>query len=142
MKALILAVLTLFSIPAMSGVCDLSTNDQAVQEVNDTFNRGEMRGEDHALALKLFYTERLELVAECVSQDLTKGLTKQELEDTIVQQEEALKEYVEEMNESIRISIEHDRIGMATALTMERDEHIQEVKALQDKIRKLIKELK
>lgn len=142
MKALLMAMLISTSFQALAAVCDLSSNDQAVQALNDAFDRGEMRGEDHAIGLKLYYVERLDLIAECVTRDFNHGLTKNELEDTILQQESALKDYVEEMNESIRLSIENDRIGMATALTMERDEHVSEVKELVKKIRRLLKEIK
>jgi hypothetical protein len=126
---------------AQSETCNLSSNDSLVQEVNDRFDRGEMRGEDHAIALKMLYLQRLEDIILCVEADKTKGISKTELQETMEHQESTLKIYLEEINESIRISIENDRIGMATQLMMERDQHVLGVRNLQEKIRKLIKEM-
>lgn len=140
MKNLIFAALTLFSLQALaSGTCDLSANDRSVQEVNDTFDRGEMRGEDHAVSLKLLYTERLQMIADCIRQDKTQGMSKEELKDTLVNIQAELDEYLKDMNAAIQNSIENDRIGMATQLMMERDMHLLEEKNVMAKIEDLIK---
>ena len=138
---LIALFLCTFQALAQSPVCDLTSNDSLVQEVNDRFDRGEMRGEDHAVALKMLYLQRLDDIILCVEAEKTKGISKAELQDTLEHQEFTLKIYLEEINESIRISIENDRIGMATQLMMERDQQVLKVRNLQDKIRKLIKEM-
>lgn len=143
MKIGLLIALTFISFQALAQpeACDLSSNDTLVQEINDRFDRGEMRGEDHAVALKMLYLQRLDEIILCVEADKLKGISKTELQDSLEHQDDTLKLYVEEMNESILISIENDRIGMATQLMMERDQHVLEVRNLQDKIRKLIKEM-
>jgi hypothetical protein len=146
MKFGLLIALTLFSAQVMaqvfSATCELEMNDKLVQEVNARFDRGEMRGEDHAVALKMLSIQRLEDIIECAKADQLKGITKIEFLDTLDHQDEMLKLYLEELNESIRICIENDRIGMATQLMMERDQHVLEVRNLQEKIRNFIKEMK
>ncbi len=119
--------------------CDLNSNNEAVQRVNDTFDRGEMSGEDHMIALKELYSVRLGLIAECVQNDSTNNLSKIELQDTIPKIEAELAQYIEEMNAAIQLSIARDRIGMATEMAYERDLHKKEIKALIRKIRSLLK---
>lgn len=143
--ALSLALLGLWSLPSFTqepgAKCDLSANDEQVQEINDRFDRGEMRGEDHVIALKFSYEQRLGMIAECVIGNRINGVKRAELLDTLEDQESQLKIYLEEINDSIRISVENDRIGMATQLMMERDLHVAEVRTLQDKIRTILKKM-
>ena len=143
MKFGLLLTLMLISLQALAlpETCDLSANDSLVREINDRFDRGEMRGEDHAVAMKMLYIQRLENIIACVEEDKVRGITKAELQDSLDHQAYSLKIYLEEMNESIRINLENDRVGMATELMMERDQHVLEVRNLQDKIRNLIKEM-
>lgn len=140
MKYVILFSILMFaSLAQASSVCDLKANDQAVQDLNDIFDNGEMRGKDHVIGLKVLYEERMLLIEDCVAKNQIAGITKQELIDTLDNIDYNLKVYVEEMNEAIRISIENDRIGMATQMTLERDEEVLKKKTLMAKIKILIK---
>ena len=140
MKSMILLTLLMFSsFSFASGICDLRANDLAVDALNEIFDRGEMRGEDHVIGLKQLYTARMGLIEACVANDQTYGITKQELIDTLDEMDYNLRVYVAEMNESIRIAVENDRIGMATAMTMERDMEVVDKKVLMAKIQKLLK---
>ncbi len=140
MKSILVLCLLMGSTLAMAkNVCDLKANDQAVDAFNAAFDRTEMRGEDHAIGLKDLYTERLVTITACLTNDQTLGITYGEMKDVLVQMQDDLNEYVIDMNDAIQHSIDHDRIGMATELAMERDLHMLETKNLMAKIKKMIK---
>ena len=138
MKILLVLVLaSLSSLSMAQGLCDLSANDEAVFDVSTRFDNGEMRGEDHAIALKELSIERLDMISACLKKDRTLGITKEELKDLISLLKDRLAEFVADMNESIQISIDNDRIGMATQLRIERDMEVAEVNLFISKIEKL-----
>lgn len=139
MKYMILIAVFMFSTLAQaSKVCDLSANDQAVEELNDIFNSGHMRGEDHVIGLKFLYEDRMLLIENCVDKNATYGITKQELIDTLDNMEYKLSVYVADMEKAIQLAIDMDRIGMATELRMEMDEEVELKTTLMAKIKKLI----
>lgn len=119
--------------------CDLRENDEAVQAINDRFDRAEMSGEDHVIALKELSLSRLESISGCVESNSTKGITQEELKDLIPFLTEGLEQYILEMNQSIQLSIAHDRLGMAAELVHERNLHTRETKKLISKVKSLIK---
>lgn len=142
MKRLMTLALLAFSLTSFAqGKCDLSANDQAVNEVNEQMDAGRMRGEDHLVALTELKRERLDLILVCIQADLTSGIEKSELielkED--IQIESGIR--VRELNDSIKISIENDRIGMATELMMERDLEILNTQNQVDRLNKILKKL-
>ena len=142
MKRLMTLALLAFSLTSFAqGKCDLSANDQAVNEVNEQMDAGRMRGEDHLVALTELKRERLDLVLVCIQADFTSGIEKSELielkED--IQIESGIR--VRELNDSIKISIENDRIGMATELMMERDLEILNTQNQVDRLNKILKKL-
>lgn len=138
MKMFLALSLALFSsLTFAQVVCDLKMNNEASEELSRRFDHGEMRGEDHAIAMRDLYLERLELIAVCIKEDQSEGLTKDELKDLISFIQGRLASFVEEMNEAIQISIENDRIGMATELARERDLEIAETEEFIKKIEKL-----
>lgn len=144
MKAFFFMAVLMVSFTTMANDkgCDLSSNDRAVRELNDRFDNAQMRGEDHLIELIRLERARNSLVAICVENDLTSNLSKSDLNAAKNHVKEELQVKVAELNESIRISIENDRIGMATELMMERDIAILDAKNLIAKIEKLIAELK
>lgn len=135
---IILAALMFSTLSFAQKVCDLTENDLKVQEVNDIFDRGEMRGEDHVISLMNLYTERLSLIADCLNKDITQGISNDELKDVIIEIEYKLSVYVKEMNQAIQEAVANDRIGMATQLTFQRDLEVAEKKLFIEKIKKLI----
>lgn len=142
MKRLMTLALLAFSLTSFAqGKCDLSANDQAVNEVNEQMDAGRMRGEDHLVALTELKRERLDLILVCIQADLTSGIEKSELielkED--IQIESGIR--VRELNDSIKISIENDRIGMATEFMMERDLEILNTQNQVDRLNKILKKL-
>lgn len=142
MKRLMTLALLAFSLTSFAqGKCDLSANDQAVNEVNEQMDAGRMRGEDHLVALTELKRERLDLILVCIQADLTSGIEKSELielkED--IQIESGIR--VRELNDSIKISIENDRIGLATELMMERDLEILNTQNQIDRLNKILKKL-
>jgi hypothetical protein len=120
--------------------CNLSENDRAVLELNARFDNGEMRGEDHVIGLMLLHDQRMVMVKACVVAGSTTGILKSDLRELKVYIQDELDAKVREINESIRISIENDRMGMATQLMMERDLTILEARNLEGQIDELIKQ--
>lgn len=139
MKSLFFLSFLMFTTFAQAAVvCDLKANDMAVDELNEVFDQAGMSGEDHVIGLKVLYIARLNTIKECLISDVTGGITQEELKDVVIEIQDSLKEYVIEMNEAIRNNVDHDRIGMATELTRERDMQILDTKNLIAKIKKLI----
>lgn len=80
MKTLFCTGIILFTLSASAkGLCDLSQNDQAIYELDVSFDAGNMRGEDHAIGLKLLHCERLELIMACIKNGDLDGITEAEL---------------------------------------------------------------
>ena len=140
MKSFLFASFLMFaSLGQAAGVCDLKANDMAVNELNEIFDQARMGGENHAIGLKILYTSRLDTITDCLNNDAFGGITKEELKDVIEHIQYTLDVYEIEMNEAIRNSVDHDRIGMATELTRERDMQILDSKNLIEKIKKMLK---
>jgi len=138
MKTLIFSLCLIASIPSFAQICDLNSNDQAIVEINQRFNQGEMRGEEHLNELKRLQEDRLELIVECLRNEEEKGLTRQELNDTKKYLDDSLNLQIDAIDETIKNNIEHDRIGMAIQLRMERDILLLETRNLQSRIDKII----
>jgi hypothetical protein len=143
-KELYMKRLMTFALLALSlntfaaGKCDLSANDHAVNEVNQRMDNAQMRGEDHLIALTELKRERLDLILACVQADLIEGIQKSELKELKEDIKAESDIMVRELNESIRVSIENDRIGMATELMMERDLEILNTQNQIDRINKIL----
>lgn len=139
MKTLVLLIaLTLSSFSFAAQTCDLSANDRAVEEMGAIFDRGEMRGEDYVIALKLLYLERTELIERCVTLDQTQGITQQELIDTLDEMKYKLQVYLQKMDEAIRLNTENGQLNRATQLRFERDLHVAIKNLVMEKIKNLI----
>ncbi len=122
MKYLFILALMAFSLSSFAqGKCDLSANDQAVNEVDEQMNNGHMRGEDHAIAKKLLKEERLALILTCIQADLTDGITKDELLDLKQDIAYQILSKIREYNELIRVAVDNNKIEEAVKLMMERD---------------------
>jgi len=124
---------------AATSVCDLSANDRAVIEHNSRFDNAQMSGEDHVIGLMQLHDQRMTLVKACVVEGTNEGILKSDLRELKVFILDELDTEVRELNEAIRVSIENDRMGMATQLMMERDLLILETKNLEAKIDELIR---
>jgi hypothetical protein len=139
MKSLLFVSFLMFATLAQAVVvCDLKENDAAVDELNEIFDQARMGGEDHAIGLKILYTARLDAISDCLNNDAVGGISKEELQDVVEHIQNNLIVYIEEINADILNSENHDRIGMATELTRERDLHIVDTKKLIAKIKKII----
>ena len=89
MNIIILSLLLTFSVPTYAvEFCDLRSNNVAVNDLNEAFDRFEMRGEDHAIGLKLLYDVRLELIKECIKSGQLEGITEQEMNDVLLVSEQ------------------------------------------------------
>jgi len=89
MNTIILSLLLTFSAPVYAiEYCDLQNNNTAVTDLNEAFDRFEMRGEDHAIQLKRLYNSRLVLVKECIKNDQLGGITEQEMNDVLLVSEQ------------------------------------------------------
>lgn len=141
MKLIVLMGLLFSCASWAQNTCDLSANNEAVASVNERFDRGMMRGEDHLVELTLLGRERMDLITDCVKEDRISGISLEEFKEVKAYIQLNLDHFVNNINESIRISIENDRIGMATQLMMERDLHLLETKNLLKKIDDLITKL-
>lgn len=140
LMTLALLVLTLNVFAA--GKCDLSANDQAVNEVNELMDNAQMRGEDHLVALTELKRERLDLILTCIQADLTQGIEKSELIELKEDIQSESDIIVRELNDSIKLALENDRIGMATELMIERDIEILNTQNQLDRINKILEESK
>jgi hypothetical protein len=138
MKTFIISLTLMASLTSFAQVCDLSSNDRAVIEINESLNQGGMRGEDHINELKRLQEDRLDLIIECLRNEEDKGLTRQELNDTRKYLDQSLNLQIEALDETINNNILHDRMDMVIQLRMERDILLLETRNLQSRIDNII----
>lgn len=140
MKRLIFILALLASFNTFAQICDLSSNEQAVVEVNESNSRGEMRGEDHLVELKRLQEDRFELIVECLRNEEEKGLARKDLLGTKEFISSSLALQLEALDESIRLNLENDRINIALQLRMERDILLLETRNLESRIDNILKD--
>lgn len=140
MKNIILLGLAFLSLNALATEkCDLKSNDQAVDEVNERMDNGRMRGEDHLIALTELYRERLQLINSCVEAETTQGVTQEELIDLREDIKSDSSIVIERLKQEIKKAIESNQIELATRLMIERDLELINTANRVDRINKLIK---
>ena len=89
MNTIILSLLLSLSAPAFAvEYCDLQNNNVAVTDLNEAFDRFEMRGEDHSIQLKRLYDSRLVLIRKCLRNGQLGGITEQEMNHVLLVSEQ------------------------------------------------------
>jgi hypothetical protein len=136
MKKLISTLLlgATFSASASAANCDLTSFTREIDQINEVFDQGTMRGEDQQIALKLIRNGKGDAALTCIQNDRLDNLGKEDLQlaiESVDRQLDMDLEYLETMK------AHYKELGNYLMIEQIKDQELKSKKNAKDQIQKI-----